>query len=288
LEQFQGGTEMIKTVITILNLVVILLVGFNCSSTLQKSTTVPNQPKKIIFLTDGLLFSEPYPITIEVKDSKKFLDGLLLELKQHITALNNIEPVNYYSTIGLGTMRKIANRSIDTNNHADSLIYPLISEDVKELNGASDNIVKTLCEIVNMKLNRETSDWIIQDHFKMKSNLNKLQKLQSLTNADYCMVTSFDGTKKRKSISPGEQFGAAAVALAASLIMGCFMIVPGDETEFNSYSILINLKSGKVEWSKGYSIYKLNAVEKFDPHGWVNEVFKKIKIGGVVYKKTKV
>jgi hypothetical protein len=193
----------------------------------------------------------------------------------------NIQLVAHYNSVGAGLKSK--NKYIVRDMKAfepESLYAPFYMPDsTKNTDTAVGGIFTQFARSVYNLQKGVAPLSKVKAYYQNDSNLIKLNKLKDLTGAEYCLVSHFNGTIKRKPISVGQKVGVAVTTGIASVLLGGgVIIVPGDETELKSFSMLINLSDGTISWSKRFSIWKVYAVENFDVYAWAYKILENIKI----------
>lgn len=249
-------------------------------------TTGPGSPVKIVSVFDCSIESIPDPEKFEVNASKEVIKNLKYALKNEMQSKGRVEFTNDIDEIGYGSDAvKGQYISLEKQNRSDTIVSRADSNDSvqKEING----LVYSICKTAYLCVTDSLSTWELKSAFTHMKLNNKIALLKSITNADYCVVNSLNGTIRRERVSTGEKIGVAVATGLLSLIspVGGVMVVPGDETEFKSLSFLINLNTGKVEWSKKYKSWRLYAVEHLDGNLWASEVLKKFDIKTEVNKQ---
>jgi hypothetical protein len=243
-----------------------------------KPESSPIQPVKLLCVFDCMVISKPNPDIVEIGESERLIGAIKKECENRFKTLGYVDSVKSFETVGYGLKRqKILPVRHDTNEMIDSSAPPFYVSDTAY---GFDN---TIGDILYLLYTAETDSSIsygLSRYFKRDSNLSRLREFKNMTNTDYCMVNSMYGTIKRKPVSTAVRVGTAiATGLLALLSpVGGVMYMPGDETEFNSRSYVIDLTTGDITWRKKYSIYQLYAVENFNEMLWGDKVFKKFRI----------
>jgi hypothetical protein len=249
-------------------------------------TTDSVTPIKIVSVFDCSIESIPYPKKFESNVSKEVINNLKYALKNEIQRKGRVEFTNDIDEIGYGSdAAKGQSVTIENRIRPDTTTSPVNSNDSvqKEING----LVYSICKTAYLCATDSLVTWEMKSAFTHKEIKNKIGLLKAVTNADYCIVNSLNGTIRRERVSTGEKIGVAVATGILSLLspVGGVMVVPGDETEFKSLSILINLNTGRVEWSKKYKVWQVYAVEHLNGRFWASEVLKKFDIKTDVNKQ---
>jgi hypothetical protein len=256
-----------------------LLLG--CAASRLKSALKPDAdtPVKIVSIFDCTVNSIPVPEKFEGNVSREVVKKLKKAFKYEINAKGRVEFTNEIDIVGGGTDSLRWNPVVLENpNRPDSADSPAGPDDWNQ--DEIDGIVYAICRTGYLRATDSLWRGDLDEAFTDKNKLAEIRMLRAATGADYCVVNSIYGTIRRQPLSMGVKVGVAVATGIISLLspVGGVIVVPGDETVFKSASLLINLATGRVEWSRNFDVWQLYAVENIERNLWAQKVFRKFDI----------
>lgn len=271
---------MIKKKILCAVLIVFIAHFIGCSPCTTQSILQPNSetPLKVLLISDCSITSIPDQ-QFEENISLSTIQKLKHALQSTIQKKGNVEFIKVIDNVGIGS--NLFNQQSSVSKNRFSIDSVISSPDVNDsIQSGIKKITRYICHKGYFCLTGSITIFDLEHSFSEGKVFQKIQLLKTTFDADYCIVNSISGTVRRKSIPTATKVGVAVATGLISLLspIGGVMVIPGDETELKSYSFLINLNTGHVEWLDSYFSWQLNAVENANETHWAEKTFKKFDI----------
>ena len=260
----------------------LLILFVHCVSTpIRSPKKVPDDltPVKVVIVSDGVIYSKPAPRIIDGSSAQGIVAQLGYAAEKRLEKEVKIEVVGRIDLVGMGldhTERYTIQK--DELSGIDNLSPPFYtSRKIDSMKTPVAELLRETSWIAYRKLLYYDASISLADYFSEDSVQGKLAGLKELTGADYCLFTTMYGDIRRKPVPVGVKVATAVATGVASILspIGGIILIPGDETTFQTKSYLFNLSTGRVKWTRAYNKYELYAVEGLRSDDWAYAVFKK-------------